>query len=138
MGQHYPRDSSTVCLPVKVTHDCLCSLGPSLLQQADDLEGCLAAPARMDGHRTPELGLRLRRSLQHPALALSQRPGAAYFSHHTTLDVGPIRSTEDLINDNPCQLESRETRFWVMDATCVGQDQIWFADSVPVTLLRSS
>lgn len=119
LWQHCQKDNGTVCLPVEVRHDCLWSISPSFLQNADNLERCIAVPARMDDNGAPELGLSLRCCLKHSVLTLSQRPGATYFSHYTTLDVSPIRSIEYLINNNACKLENRKMRFFVINTICV-------------------
>lgn len=114
LWQHCRKHSRIGSLPVEVRHDCLGSIGTSFLQNADNLERGVAVPAGMDDNRAPKLCLSLCCRLKHSVFTRSQRPGATYFSHHTTLDIGPICSLEYLINNNPCQLENRKMRFLII------------------------
>lgn len=118
-------------------HDSFGSVSPSFLQNADDLEGRIAVPAGVDDHGAPELRLGARGCLEHSAFALGQGPGAAYFPHHATLDVSPIRSAEYLANNNVCKLKNRKMRCLVSNTACVKQHHVWLMDTVLVILLRS-
>lgn len=108
-----------VSLPVEVRHDGFRSVSPSFLQNADDLEGRIAVPAGVDDHRAPQLCLGARGCLEHPAFARGQGPGAADFPHHATLDVSPIRSVEDLTNNDVCKLKNGKMRYLVSNIVCV-------------------